>query len=310
MRVWLFLCCLNFIHASIPYPDFKTSTLLNHTDGRSALYERMYERFDPFYVHLFEDIYNRNIAEANAEPFCAIPRIPKIVHQIWLGGPVPEMLHLWMASWASLQGWDYKLWTDKEAAKLSLYNRDLFDAVQNLGEKSDILRLEILFQYGGVYVDTDFACVRPEFFEELHHKFDFYIGVEPLLHGFISEYQTFKFCNALIGSTPQHPLLKDLLVNLKANHLAYSDAIIFQRTGPSYLTRIISQYERKGAHHQRNMYFPCTLFYPFSFSERIRYRDIPLEYLLDRFPEIAAVHYWTSSWKIPQNNQSSYETYE
>ena len=30
-----------------------------------------------------------------------------------------------------------------------------------LGEKSDIFRYEILYRFGGVYVDTDFECIKP-----------------------------------------------------------------------------------------------------------------------------------------------------
>ena len=142
----------------------------------------------------------------------------------------------------------------------------------------------------------------------MHHKFDFYIAAEPLFHGFNQEYQIFKFCNAIIGSAPQHPLVKDLLVNLKANHLAYFDTNILQRTGPSYLTRMISQYELRGAHEQRNMYFPCTLFYPFGIRERHEYLDAP-EKVLEMFPETAAIHYWTTSWQRPQKKRPPKEIY-
>lgn len=36
-----------------------------------------------------------------------------------------------------------------------------FDAAKNYGEKSDILRYEILFVYGGVYADVDVECLQP-----------------------------------------------------------------------------------------------------------------------------------------------------
>lgn len=35
-----------------------------------------------------------------------------------------------------------------------------FDAATNFGEKSDILRYEILEKHGGVYADVDVACVQ------------------------------------------------------------------------------------------------------------------------------------------------------
>jgi len=290
----------------IPCPDFKWSIFLSGIDGRLTKYENIYTNLDPKYIQLFEGIYNRGIAEANAEPWQATGRIPKIVHQIWLGGAVPEIYRSWMSSWLALEGWEYKLWTDADLKNISLYNQDLFDMTKNIGEKSDILRLEILFQYGGVYVDTDFECLRPNFFEEFHQKFDFYIGIEPLFHGIIPEYKTVKFCNAIIGSAPQHTLLKDLLVNMKANYFAYLNGRVIERTGPSYISRIISQYELRGAHKQRNMYLPCSFFYPFAILEKKNYINHP-EKVFDLFPETVAIHYWMGSWhKTKQADTQSY----
>ena len=37
----------------------------------------------------------------------------------------------------------------------------LIDSIENKGCKSDILRYEILYQYGGIYVDTDFESIKP-----------------------------------------------------------------------------------------------------------------------------------------------------
>jgi Mannosyltransferase OCH1 and related enzymes len=298
--VFLFcLCFFNLVRGGpIPYPDFKQSVFLNGIDGRLARYERTYENLNLKYVEMFENIYRRSIAEAEAEPFNPKGRIPKIVHQIWLGGKVPEIYLNWMSSWANLHGWTYKLWMDEDVKTLSMHNRDLYDKTKNVGEKSDILRLEILLKYGGVYVDTDLACMRPEFFEELHQKFDFYIAVEPLFHGIVQEYKIFKFCNAIIASIPQHTLVKDLIINLKANYLAYANQSIFQRTGPNYLTRIISQYELRGAHKQRNMYLPCSFFYPFTICETKNYINCP-EKIMDLFPETAGIHYWAGSWRSP-----------
>ena len=38
--------------------------------------------------------------------------------------------------------------------------RDVFERAINPGMKSDIFRYEILKQIGGLYVDTDFECLK------------------------------------------------------------------------------------------------------------------------------------------------------
>ena len=38
--------------------------------------------------------------------------------------------------------------------------RDLMDSATNYAMKSDILRLEILYKYGGIYVDIDSTALR------------------------------------------------------------------------------------------------------------------------------------------------------
>jgi mannosyltransferase OCH1-like enzyme len=35
-----------------------------------------------------------------------------------------------------------------------------FDRATNVGMKSDVLRYEILWRYGGVYVDVDYECLE------------------------------------------------------------------------------------------------------------------------------------------------------
>jgi mannosyltransferase OCH1-like enzyme len=140
----------------------------------------------------------------------------------------------------------------------------------------------------------------------LHRHYDFYVGVEPLLHGVIYKYHLFKFCNAIIGSAPHHPLLQTLITNMKANYLAYGKAGVIERTGPSYLTRIICEYELRGAHAQRNMYLPCTFFYPFTICESPDYVYFP-EKIIEAFPETAAIHYWGQSWQAAGCTYVKYE---
>jgi inositol phosphorylceramide mannosyltransferase catalytic subunit len=285
------------LSAKIQYPDFDHSMLrqglgievLNPDFNEKG--QRIYKNRNQEFLSFFKQLYYQNIKEAEQE-HGKIEHIPRIVHQIWLGSPVPNEFREWMDSWHH-EGWEYRLWTDEEIAKLDMQNRVLYDQSKNFAEKSDIARLEILYQYGGLYVDTDFECLNIDIFDELHRGFDFYIGFEPLEHGFTRKFNMNKFCNALIGSDAGHPLLHDLIVNMKANYLAHQrccDAIL--KTGPSYLTRIICEFETACTHNNRNIYLPCTFFYPLNEPEIHKISDFQLS-----FPsETAGIHYWYGSW--------------
>ncbi len=277
------------------FPDFKTSMLREQSNLRQYLNrKRLYESSNPKYVKLFEDHYNQmvEIVRNDRNDFY---RIPRIVHQIWLGSKVPEKYRAWMESWTQLRGWRYMLWTDEEVKNLKMYNRDLYDRSENWGEKSDILRLELLYKYGGLYVDTDFECIREEMFDDLHRMFDFYLGFEPLEHG-STKFNMFKMCNAIIASIPNHPLVHDLIENMRANFIAYrSHTGPIGTTGPSYISRIIFEYMESRADTLRNMFFPSTIFYPFSAIDMENYCNESLN-VLPIFPETAAAHYWNMSW--------------
>lgn len=309
-----FLCINSLCNGAIMYPDFDESML-----RKGFGLERTHPEFDLFnhnfyaarnqdLVKFFRSMYYQNI-EAAKEDRSSL-RIPRIIHQIWLGSPVPEMFRDWMASWMNLSGWEYKLWTEKEISELSLYNKTLYDSSSNFGEKSDIVRLEILAQFGGVYVDVDLECLDSQIFEELHHSFDFYIGFEPLEHGFVYKFNMFKVCNAILAAVPHHPLIQDLIENMKANYMAYKRCCnAVQKTGPSYYTRILCEHELSKAHSNRNMYLPCSFFYPISEPETRYFLQHPEEAVMIG-NETAGFHYWFGSWYKDDPFASSITTFK
>lgn len=87
--------------------------------------------------------------------------IPKKIHQIWVGDKTPPTEYL--ETWKRLPGFEYKLWTEKELSKLDMLNQDKFDFFMDRKVwhgVADIARVEILFQYGGFYVDADTKRLR------------------------------------------------------------------------------------------------------------------------------------------------------
>ena len=84
--------------------------------------------------------------------------IPKIIHQIWLGpNKRPD---IWMDSWKNdyinkYPEWTYKLWTEKEINEINLTNKKQYENEKFYNGKSDIARYEILYQFGGVFIDEN-----------------------------------------------------------------------------------------------------------------------------------------------------------
>lgn len=203
--------------------------------------------------------------------------IPRVFHRIWLGPkPLPAEFAAFGETWAALHpGWEMRLWTDANLPTLA--NQALFDSAPSFAAKADILRYELLLRFGGVYVDTDFECLK---------------NIEALLDGvecFAAQQKDLdadfgKFCyinNALIGAVPGHLLFRDLVESLP-QHMASlpPDVPASALTGPHYLTTVLQS-------HPEVKIFPAKFFYPYTATERWRRHE--------KFPEAYAVHHWTLS---------------
>jgi len=88
-------------------------------------------------------------------------KIPKIIHQIWVGPKEPPM-H-WINTWKN-SSLEHILWNEEKLSSLKMFNQDKFDYFMNKKVyygAADIARLEILYQYGGVYIDADTELLKP-----------------------------------------------------------------------------------------------------------------------------------------------------
>lgn len=160
-------------------------------------------------------------------------RIPKIIHLIWLGGPLPKQLVSFMYTWRKFHpGWLVILWDEELIEKLDLINKDLYENAESYCEKSDIVRYEILYQFGGLYVDTDFVCLKS--FDVFHQCYDFYTGMVSIDEASASSPW---LANALIGSVPRHPFLGQLIKAIRK-----PAASILTRTGPIKFTEEFYKY--------------------------------------------------------------------
>jgi inositol phosphorylceramide mannosyltransferase catalytic subunit len=222
---------------------------------------------------------------ALSRPLVPKTRIPKKIHQIWLGGELPKSYLSWQMSWQRHHpDWEYRLWTDADLADFIFSDKKRFLKATNKAEQADILRYEILYRYGGLYVDTDFECLKA--FDLLHMHCDFYCGLEAKM----PYHNRPAIGNALIGSVPGHPILKRCLEEI-SKHETQGDPLKIQKyTGPCCLTRAFLQLcETKGYF---NVAFPFTYFYPL--PSHLREEGGCKERWIQK--ESFAIHYWNMSW--------------
>jgi len=177
-------------------------------------------------LSFFKTVYEKNIPLSKIPP--ATLKIPHVIHFIWIGPksfPIDSVDNV--RSWiGNHPGWTVKFWTDRvrplphPEMQLCLITPKLFSKVgecyarsDNYGEQSDLLRYEILFQEGGIYVDHDVKCFKS--FEPFHHAYDFFCGLELPFKTTLSS--SLLPTNNIVASAPGHPILRRSLNWLKDN---------------------------------------------------------------------------------------------
>lgn len=202
-------------------------------------------------------------------------KIPKIIHRIWLGNKdLPLEYEAFWRKWKALHpDWSFIDWRDNDISVLSLY--PLINQVKSLASASDIARYEILFLYGGVYLDCDFDCKKP--IDKLLEKGEFIVCNQS------SDFQ--YYCsNGFFASVPGHPILEKAIKELQETKIeTINDTSPANITGPYFFRRIINN-------SSIEILKSCT-FYPYMHA-----RSDLFECDSD---DIYGIHVWGESWLEP-----------
>ncbi len=125
--------------------------------------------------------------------------IPKIIHYCWFGGkPLPADLQACVDSWSKLEGYQVMRWDESNC---SFDENDFVRrtyAEKQLGFIGDYYRLKAVYEYGGIYMDTDV---------KVNKSFDSLLKYPAFLN-FIFDCSV---GSAIIGAEKGNPLIKALL---------------------------------------------------------------------------------------------------
>lgn len=130
--------------------------------------------------------------------------IPKIVHYCWFGGKMPKKIKKNIDNWKSILK-DYKFmeWNEKNFDfSSSEFSKEAYEN-KKWAFVSDYARLYALYNYGGIYLDTDIEIVK---------KFDDLLNEAKLILSHESER---SLCTAAIISNKNNNLIGDFLEQYK-----------------------------------------------------------------------------------------------
>ena len=216
--------------------------------------------------------------------------IPKITHQIWLQGwdKLPEKYQENVRLLSEMNpDFEHKRWDEEslraECSKLGKPYVEKFDSFEHFIMKVDFGRYVVLYNYGGISIDTDMKPLKPLQNTPGLDTEEFMVSRLPFpvnMTGFLN--------NAIFVVRPKHPLMKEIVDAIMMSKKRLSDyatqeLYIDGETGPSFINGIIKKHEKQVKILDNEYFEPCYSVDP--------YCEVPEKSILD--------HQHTMSWINP-----------
>ncbi|MGL6383711.1 glycosyltransferase family 32 protein [Aeromonas caviae] len=195
----------------------------------------------------------------------------RTIHAIWLGSRLPPLAHVCIDDWRK-QGYDYKLWLDTDPQvkrwiqectfARECYRRGLLAFV------TDYLRLKILAQEGGLYLDTDVTINQDPF--PLFESVAFSVG-----------YESDRLIGTAVIYARQDSAMLSELVRFYEQEIMSTPMYM----GPEIMTHLVS--EKLASSGDTALIAPVHYFYNYQ-GEAIHFEPAAERYM---------THWFQHSWK-------------
>lgn len=186
-------------------------------------------------------------------------KIPKIIHYCWFGGnEKPDIVKKCMESWqVYLREYEIIEWNEENFDfKNNPYVQEAYEAGK-YAFVSDYVRVHTLFNYGGIYLDTDVEVFKS--FDNLLHHESFW-GFE----------QENYIATSTIGSKQGNTLIKEFLDSYQNKHFKQDDGSLDDSTNVAIVTEILEKRGLiKNGEYQEiidiGVFYPQTYFSPYDY---------------------------------------------
>ena len=210
--------------------------------------------------------------------------IPKIIHYCWVGNcPKPKSVLYCIESWRKFCP-DYKIieWNESNYDfSKNEYMRQAYEA-KKWGFVPDYARLDIVYQYGGIYLDTDVELIK-NLDELLSYKA--FMGFEDTGDG---EY--FVNCGHGFGAEPGHRIIKTARDSYDNVNFRNKDGSCNLLPSPNYTTRVLKKFgliqENKNQMLEDMMIFASDVLCPKNFRTG----------KIHKTNRTVSIHHFTASW--------------
>lgn len=218
-------------------------------------------------------------------------KIPKIIHYCWFGGkPLPKMAKKCIKSWKKyLPDYEIKEWNESNFDVNCIpYVKEAYEA-KKYAFVSDYARFWILYNYGGLYFDTDVEVIRP---------LDDIISKGPFM-GCQNKYDPKLPVNNLavapglgLGAYPNQILYKELLEIYKNLRFFNGDGSLNTKTIVHYTTELLIEHGLKNSPNIQfvvdNYIYPWDYFCPMSPALVLEITD-----------NTRSIHLFSATWETP-----------
>jgi len=160
--------------------------------------------------------------------------IPKIIHQLWIGPK--SRPSKFMDTWKTKHpNYEYIMWNEEEIRNRGLHLECIskINEIEEINGKADIIRWEILYHYGGLFIDADSICIEP--FNYLLDQNKPFCGYENEIarHGLVA--------TGTMAFPKNHPLPRRAIDYIKTNQVsrAKTGKMAWRTVGPELLTNLL-----------------------------------------------------------------------
>lgn len=209
--------------------------------------------------------------------------IPKIIHYCWFGkNPLPEFAVKCITSWEKfLPDYEIKEWNEEnyDVRKIP-YTAQAYDA-KKYAFVSDYVRFDILYQYGGLYFDTDVEVIK---------SLD-----EILKRGSFAGVESAGALNAGLGlaSPATSPIYKEILDSYKNSSFIKDDGSMDLTTVVTRVSDIFKKHEFTDKNEIQKVeeitVYPSDYFCPIN----------PSTGELKITENTCTIHHYAATWTIP-----------
>ena len=210
--------------------------------------------------------------------------IPKIIHYCWVGGkPKPQSVLYCIESWKRCcPDYEIREWNESNYDfTKNEYMRQAYEA-KKWGFVPDYARLDIVYEYGGIYLDTDVEMLRS--FDELLEQ-DGFMGFENTGDG---EY--FVNCGHGYGAVPHHEVIRTARDLYDTISFLNADGTPNLLASPHFTTQALREFGL--VQENRDQQLPGMTVYASDVLCPKNFRTGKIK----KTPRTVSIHHFTASW--------------